>query len=173
MIKLRTPTTRAIGAIAAVAVTIGLAVGISVAAAAPAQAFTCVYDGGIINGGHWLDDYGGGSGTYVHTYPHTGSPNQTWCLEAASQGGYYLHPNNNVGGLCLDAHTTNRFQPIWVYTCNGTLPQRWCWDSNHYLYPRARATVALKDNGLYQVVTIDLGANRWYTDNGTTLKDNC
>jgi hypothetical protein len=173
MIKLRTKASRAIGAIAAATVTIGLAVGIPIVTAAPAAAFSCVYVGGIHNVAHYLDDYGGGSRTYVHTYPHTGSANQTWCLEAASQGGYYIHPGNNVTGLCLDAHTANRFQPIWVYTCNGTVPQRWCWDRFGYIYPRASASVALYDNGLYQIVTIDIGANRWGTDNGFVPRNNC
>ena len=89
---------------AAAIVTTGSAVGVTVVTAGPAQAFTC-HQGLVSNGKDYLDDYGGGSGKYVHTYPYTDSPNQQWCLEVASQGGYHFHPANNYG-LCLDAHTS-------------------------------------------------------------------
>jgi Ricin-type beta-trefoil lectin domain len=136
--------------------------------AGPAQAFTC-HQGLVSNGSDYLDDYGGGSGKYVHTYPYTDSPNQQWCLEVASQGGYYFHPANNYG-LCLDAHTYNSGQQIWVYTCNGTLPQRWCWDgTTGYIVTRGNSSMALRDRGTYNIVAIYKGGNnQWHWSGNTT-----
>jgi hypothetical protein len=153
-------------AVAAFIILAGTVFGISAMNATPARANngcpTPYFPMGIHNGGNYLDDYGGGSGTYVHTYPHTGSPNQTWCPQFASEGGIYLHPMNNQG-LCLDAHTDQSGQRIWVYTCNGTAPQRWCWDSTISGYIiRPNHSAALQDNGTYNVVTIAAhGANSW------------
>lgn len=163
MTKLRS---KASVVIAAAAIAIGPAITLTTVAAPPASAATC-YLGYVFNRSsttHWLDDYGGGSGTYVHTYPFTGSNNQYWCLEKASEGGYYFHPKNNLG-LCLDAHTYNPGQPIWVYTCNGTLAQRWCWNLTGYIVTAGNFNVALKDNGLYDIVDIQQGtANKWGWD---------
>jgi len=166
--------TRATAVIAAAIVTTGSAVGITIATATPAHALTC-HPVLVHNGGHYLDDYGGGSGSYVHTYPYTASTNQTWCLEVASQGGYYFHPENNTGGLCLDAHTYTSGQRIWVYTCNGTLPQRWCWNGTGYIVTRGNSSLALRDNGLYNIVTINQGGNnKWsYAGNTAPPPDNC
>jgi len=107
--------------------------GVTVTAAAPSQAtslgYTCVRNVYIHTGdGSYLDVKGsGGSTTPVITWYYNGDPNQLWCLEKASEGGYYLHPNNNVGGLCLDVPHGNAipYEGIWVYTCNGSAPQRW------------------------------------------------
>jgi Ricin-type beta-trefoil lectin domain len=170
MFRLRS---KANAVIAAVALAIGGgAVVMSVAFAAPAHAYTftpCL----VHNGSDYLDDYGGGSGTYVHTYPYTNSPNQHWCLEAASQGGYYFHPENNFG-LCLDAHTDNPGQEIWVYTCNGTAPQRWCWNGTGYIVRRTNSARALNNNCIYCIVTlVGGGANKWTFSGNNFPGDNC
>jgi hypothetical protein len=174
MFKLRAKAGAVIAA--AAIVTTGSAVGITVAAAAPAYAFTC-HPGLVSVGSDYLDDYGGGSGTFVHTYPYTDSPNQIWCLEVASEGGYYFHPENNYG-LCLDAHTDNPGQQIWVYTCNGSAAQRWCWNgTTGYIVRRSNSARALRDNGTYNIVTIvgpGSGANLWtFSGNSTPPPDNC
>ena len=145
----------------------GTVVGISTMTATSASAANgCpdVYEPlSIHSGGEYLDDVGGGSGTYVRSYPYSGSPNQTWCAQYANEGGAYFHPMNNQG-LCLDAHTDNSGQPIWVYTCNGTPAQRWCWDSTTtptYVVRKTNAGEALTDNGYHNVVTIQNGASTW------------
>jgi Ricin-type beta-trefoil lectin domain len=171
MIKFRAKTS---AVIVAAILTMGSAIGLTIGTAPPAHAFVCQWYFWIYNGqakSHFLDDYGGGSGTYVHTYPFTQSGNQTWCLEAASQGGYYFHPVSNEG-LCLDTHTYNPGQRVWVYTCNGTLPQRWCWNGNGYIVTEANAHLALHDWGQYRTVTIENGGNNtWVGQNG--IVDNC
>ncbi len=172
MFKLRAKASAVIAA--AAIVTMGSAVGFTAWSATPAYAFTC-HQGLVHNGSDYLDDYGGGSGKYVHTYPYSNSANQHWCLEVASQGGYYFHPGNNYG-LCLDAHTYTSGQRIWVYTCNGTLPQRWCWNgTTGYIVTRGNSSLALRDNGLYNIVTINQGGNNQWTFSGNTTPppDNC
>jgi hypothetical protein len=174
MIKLRAKASAVIAA--AAIVTTGSAVGLTVLTATPTDAFTC-HQGLVSNGSDYLDDYGGGSGTYVHTYPYTNSANQHWCLEVASEGGYYFHPANNYG-LCLDTHTYNSGQQVWVYTCNGTEPQRWCWNgTTGYIVTRHETDRALKDNGTYNIVTIvgpGMGANQWtFSGNTTPPPDHC
>lgn len=160
----------AVSVVAGLILLLGTAVGISAMTATPAHANegcpTPYFPVSIHNGGDYLDDYGGGSGTYVHTYPYSGSANQLWCPQFANEGGAYFHPMNNQG-LCLDAHTDNSGQKIWVYTCNGTPAQRWCWDgssSSHatYFVRETNSGVALKDNGTYGIVTIiHGGASTW------------
>lgn len=174
MIKLRT---KASAVIAATTLVLGSAIAVPIVDATPAYAYTCypgyVYHGTNYASANYLDDYGGGSGTYVHTYPRSGSSNQTWCLEEASQGGFYFHPENNTG-LCLDAHTYNPGQPIWVYSCNGTLPQRWCWNLKGYIVPAGDFDLQLKDNGRYNIVSIEHGgANTWTWDSYYQPPDTC
>jgi hypothetical protein len=153
----------------------GSAIGVTGGTVAPAQAVAvnCVLNTYIINlaDNGYLDDYGGGSGTYVHTYTSTGSNNQTWCLEAAPGGGYYFHPWNNEG-LCLDAHTFTAGQRIWVWNCNHTSPQVWCWNGAGYIVTAANAHLALHDWGLYRTVTIESGSNNTWFSTGP-LTDNC
>src|SRR5437762_11053489 len=98
---------RARAAIAAVTLTVGCTVALGIITAAPAHAAgVCpaqVYIGTIRSGlGNYLDSYGGGSQTYLHTYQFTGSGNQTWCVEKASEtrGGFYIHPINPSIHLC-------------------------------------------------------------------------
>jgi hypothetical protein len=167
--------------VAGLIVVAGTLLGISASTATPALANngcpTPYFPIAIHNGGDYLDDYGGGSGTYVHTYPHTGSQNQLWCPQYASQGGTYFHPMNNQG-LCLDAHTDNNGQKIWVYSCNGTAPQRWCWDSSSeshatYFVRATNSGVALKDNGTYQIVTISHGGASTWAPADSILQDGC
>jgi Ricin-type beta-trefoil lectin domain len=147
--------------------------------ATSAQAAICpnqVYLGTIRSGlSNYLDDYGGGSGTYVHTYQFTSSNNQTWCVERASgaHAGFFIHPLNNPTGLCLDAHQDTAGYPIWVYTCNGTNAQKWCWNGHGYLTRWTNGALALNDAGRYNVVNLAQGgATQWYT-NGATFADNC
>jgi hypothetical protein len=160
--------------VAAFVLLAGLIAGISAVTATPASAASCptpYFPIQIHNGSDYLDDYGGGSGTYVHTYPHTGSANQSWCPQYADQGGTYFHPLNNQG-LCLDAHTDNSGQQIWVYSCNGSASQRWCWDGSStskatYFTRRTSPGEALKDNGTYAIVTIvHGGASTWAPASG-------
>lgn len=172
MIKLRGK----VGAIIATAVlTMGSAFGLAMETAAPAHAFTCAYVGNVYSSasGGFLDDYGGGSETYVHTYPYTDSHNQTWCLEAASQGGYYFHPLNDLG-LCLDVPFSNYAsgQRIWVFTCNGTAAQRWCWNGDGYIVTAANSRYALHDLGIYRTVTIQAGGNKIWIFN-ELINDTC
>jgi hypothetical protein len=162
------------------------ALAVMISAAAPAQAeaaalsgtparakalgFTCVKNVFIHTGnGDYLDVKGsGGSTTPVITWYYNGASNQRWCLEAASQGGYYLHPNNDIGGLCLDdpSGNTSEGTPIWVYTCNGTLSQRW--DVNPYgssttIRPMRLTTVGVQDSGKgYQTYLAEGGGSTWY-----------
>jgi hypothetical protein len=143
----------------------------------PAQAkalgFTCVKNVFIHTGnGDYLDVEGsGGSRTPVITWYYNGASNQRWCLEAASQGGYYLHPNNDIGGLCLDDPFGNTAAgpPIWVYTCNGSLSQRW--DVNPYsssttIRPMRLTSVGVQDSGKgYQTYFAEGGGSTWYYQN--------
>lgn len=134
---------------------LGVTLGVAPADASPAQPILCPnqeYLGHIHNGSDYLDSYGGGSGEYVHTYRPTSSTNQLWCIEkAASSGdGLFIHPYDNPSGLCLDSHTDNPGQKIWLYTCNGSDPQRWCWNGTGYIVRHTNAVMALKDNGTLQ-----------------------
>jgi hypothetical protein len=162
--------------IAAAIVAIGSAFGITVATAPPASAASCTLHL-VWNGGDYLDNYGGSSGGYVHTYPHTGSNNQIWCLQAASEGGYYflqLDSNGNLSGNCLDVPNSNftHGQRIWVFHCNGTQAQRWCWNGGGYIVTAANAHLALHDWGTYRTVTIESGGNNtWFTI--PSIPDNC
>lgn len=166
MLRLRGKTS---SLIAAAIMTIGSAVGVSVATAPAAKAVACI-DGGpgpIWNGSNdYLDDYGGGSGTYVHTYQYTGSLNQTWCLESFG-GGVVIHPLNNED-LCLDAHTDNNGQQVWVWTCNYTKPQIWKYTPNFtnnfnaYIVRSTNSGVALRDTGHWNIVAVyNSGNNPW------------
>jgi len=135
-----------------------------------------VYIGTIRSGlGNYLDSYGGGSQTYLHTYQFTGSGNQTWCVEKASEtrGGFYLPPIHPSIHLCIDAHQSTAGYPVWLYTCNGTNSQRWCWNGRGYFTRWDHANLGLKDAGRYNIVRLTQGgANQWYT-NGATFQDNC
>lgn len=176
---MRAHKTVSVGAIFTVLV--GLLIGISAMTATPAHANngcpTPYFPIALHNGGDYLDDYGGGSGTYVHTYPHTGSANQMWCPEYANEGGMYFHPMNNQG-LCLDAHTDNSGQQIWVYSCNGSPAQRWCWDgfstsTPTYLVRRTNSGEAVKDNGTYGIITIVHGGASTWAPAGSTVENGC
>jgi hypothetical protein len=173
MINLRSKT-RAV--IVAAIVIIGSAFGLTVGAAPPANAAICTYHL-VWNGNDFLDNYGGGSQSFVHTYPHTGSVNQIWCLQPASQGGYYflqINSSHNLSGNCLDVPFSNYTsgQRIWVFHCNGTLAQRWCWNGNGYIVTAGNAHLALHDWGVYRTVTIENGGNNiWQT--APTIPDNC
>jgi hypothetical protein len=164
-----------------------LGIGIITAAAAPASAQTVCGDLSgtqvlISHGGDLLDNYGGGSGAAVHTYPFTGSDNQTWCAQQAlgsGQYGYYFLQLNSSGALsgnCLNAPAEVSGQPIDVYSCNGTLAQRWCWNGSGYMVTAGNFDYALRDNGTYNVVTINEGGgnNTWSIYDGALPGgDNC
>lgn len=175
---MKTLRARVIAVVAAALVILGSGVALNVMPAAAAGAAVCpnqVYLGYIRSGlSNYLDDYGGGSGTYVHTYQFTGSASQTWCVERATQvrGGFFLHPTNNTG-LCLDAHQNTAGYPMWVYSCNGSDPQRWCWNGHGYITRWNAGKLGLKDTGRYNIVQLGQGdATQWYT-NGAVFSDNC
>jgi hypothetical protein len=164
--------------IAALVLAAGMSVGISTMASAAPAVSGCpdVYEPvGIHSGGEYLDDVGGGSGTYVRSYPYSGSPNQIWCPQVANEGGMYYHPMNNQG-LCLDAHSDNSGQQIWVYACNGTAAQRWCWQATTtptYFVRKTNASEALVDNGWHNIVTISNGASQWAPTMNHYSDSNC
>ena len=156
MVNLRA---KAAMAVATAIVTVVSIIGVLGSTTAPASAADpCPFLGTIKNGSHYLDDYGQGFQANVHTYPETGSFNQAWCVEPASGGGMYIHPLTDEG-LCLDLHTYTSGQTVWMYTCNGTLPQRWCWDFFGYIVAKGNRSLALRDRGLYQTVAAFRGGN--------------
>jgi hypothetical protein len=175
MTRLRSKVSATIFAITTI---LGCVLGIAPAYASGAAPILCPaqeYLGHIHNGSDYLDSYGGSSGEYVHTYRPTSSTNQLWCIEKAgsSGGGLFIHPYDDPSGLCLDAHTDNPGQKIWLYTCNGSDPQRWCWNGTGYIVRQTNAVMALKDNGAYNIVTIYSPANKWSTDGGSGIASNC
>lgn len=162
--------------IAAAIVTLGSALVLTVEAVPSANAAPCSLHK-VWNGSDFLDNYGGGSEGFVHTYPQTSSENQIWCLQQASQGGWYFLQVNSSGhlsGNCLDVPFSNYTsgQRIWVYHCNGTLAQRWCWNGGGYIVTGGNSHLALHDNGTYRTVTIQNGGNNtWFTI--PRIPDNC
>jgi hypothetical protein len=177
MTKVRT---RASAVLAALLLTVAASIAVGVFEAAPATAAsTCpsqVYLGTIKSGlSNYLDDYGGGNGSYVHTYQLTSSSNQTWCVERASEvrGGYFIHPLNDPTGLCLHADQNTPGYPLKVATCDGTTQQRWCWNGHGYIVRWDASQLALKDSARYSIVQLAQGgATQWYTA-GTVLGGNC
>ncbi|MFF3113436.1 hypothetical protein ACFVSN_30090 [Kitasatospora sp. NPDC057904] len=77
-------------------------------------------------GGEYMEVHGwGGKGAVVDTWEYASQnghiqDNERWCLEPASEGGWYLHPYYNPG-LCLDLPSTKR---MIVWSCNGRSNQR-------------------------------------------------
>lgn len=133
---------------------------------------TCAYEGPIrsdIN--NYMTDAGGGNGSGVYTARPTIL--ETWCVQRASEGGYYLLPVSAGGSLCLDGGTQNVGTVVQLWTCNGTLDQRWCWNGAGYLVRPNEAAVAAKDNGIGNFVTLASGnANKWYVVSGS-IPDSC
>jgi Ricin-type beta-trefoil lectin domain len=168
MIKLRWKV------IAAAAAVIFTPLGVTAAAAsshAPHRvSFSCVRNVYIhTSNGHYLDVKGsGGSQSPVITWYYNGAANQHWCLEPASQGGYYLHPDHNVAGLCLDVPFSQPAQGklIWVFTCNGSEAQRWAVNingSSTTIRPELDTALGLQDSGLgYQTYLNNGGGSTWY-----------
>jgi hypothetical protein len=184
MIKLRTKATVAC---ASAILALGSILTFSIITAAPGEAASrvdaqCpnqVYVGTIHSDiGNYLDSYGvSGQNNppgYVHTWPHTsGSDNQLWCVEKASQhlGGYFIHVLN-PSGKCLDGGPNTQATKVWVWGCNGTNDQRWCWTGNGYLI-RYNQDLGLKDKGAYNIVILtEEEASKWYTT-GPTFPYNC
>ncbi|MFT2016335.1 RICIN domain-containing protein [Streptomyces sp. 796.1] len=73
--------------------------------------------------GYYLDVKGaGGSGADVITWRWNGKPNQYWCMERASEGGWYFHPSYNLG-LCMDSPAGGDGAPV-IWNCKGNENQR-------------------------------------------------
>jgi Ricin-type beta-trefoil lectin domain len=174
---------QAIAAAATLMLTMGGTLTLGIATATPAHADTScpneVYLGIIrsdIN--NYLDTYGhrgeDNPTQYVKTYNFTGGSNQLWCVErnSGTRTGLFIHPVT-PSGTCLDAHQNSDFYPVWVWGCNGTDAQKWCWNGAGYITRWNDGQLALKDNGRYHVVSLSQGtASRWYTD-GAAMQDNC
>lgn len=168
-------TTRSVQWCCAVAVAAAAALGgvmpanaatVSHEATAAPQAVSCKYQGPIrsdIN--NYLTALSLASGEPVET---AGSTNAlSWCVQLASQGGYYLLPRSNEG-LCLDGQAQTAGTVVKLWNCNGTQTQRWCWNGAGYLVRPNEHSVAIKDNGRGEAVTLATGnASQWYVTSGS------
>ncbi|WP_169789814.1 RICIN domain-containing protein [Actinoplanes subtropicus] len=127
---------------------------------------------------NYLDTYGQSGQSkppgYVHTWPtSSGSTNQIWCVEKATErnGGYFIHALSPAG-KCLDGGPNVEATKVWVWGCNGSTDQRWCWAGNGYIV-RYNADLGLKDKGSHNIVILSQsGASRWHTS-GPTFPYNC
>ncbi|TCO62896.1 RICIN domain-containing protein [Actinocrispum wychmicini] len=73
--------------------------------------------------GYYLDaSGGGGKGTKVITWDWNGGANQYWCMERASEGGWYFHPSYNLN-LCMDSPDSREDSPV-IWNCKGNANQR-------------------------------------------------
>jgi len=66
----------------------------------------------------------GGHGSPVQLWSENGGDAQLWAVEAATEGGFYIHPSYGKN-LCMGVDTTGRSSPVIVQTCNGGVRQRW------------------------------------------------
>lgn len=133
---------------------------------------TCVYEGQIHSDIHnYLNDQIRGNGGYVFT---TGGGNvENWCVQKASQGGYYLLPVSYGYSQCLDGGSQAVGTGVQLWDCNGTQDQRWCWNGAGYLVRPNIPSVAAKDNGGGETVTLASGnASQWYIGSGS-IPDSC
>lgn len=146
------------------------------AAATPAQAATpnsskCEQKDTWETNGHYLNVNGGdqGAGTAVITwYSAPSAANEYWCMEPASQGGWYLHPSYNTS-LCLDVpySTYKAGEPMWIWSCDGTEAQRFSVPGDGVRI-EAEATLGwssplgLVDNGPGNSVTLGTSGSTWY-----------
>ena len=111
-----------------------------------------------------VDGAGGNNSTVITWYSSPTAPNEFWCMEQASAGGWYFHPSYDLS-LCLDVPNGNYApkQWLWVHTCNGTVAQRFTFGSGDTLI-RTEGNLAygIKDNGYGHAVTLEKSPNRSY-----------
>jgi YD repeat-containing protein len=100
-----------------------------------------------------------GPGIYVYETYLGDEDYQNWCLQANSNGTYYIILEGSSPTLCLDSHTDNSGQLIWTWTCNGSAPQQWKWNGNGYLVRATDPQMSLHGNGWHNTVTIQSGNN--------------
>jgi hypothetical protein len=142
----------------------GAVFGVGMATAVPASAasFSCPSDWqadtwqNTANLNYLNVSGSGGSGAKVITWysssasPHT---NEEWCLQRASEGGWYFHPKYNTG-LCMDVQGANYSSGtgIIVWTCNGRANQRFAvtvppGQHNHVFCPTAHQSLCVSQDG--------------------------
>lgn len=138
----------------------------SATAAKPQNLPQCIYEGLIKSNANkeFLQPvlYGTDAdyqGEYLVT--RTAATGETFCVQAASQGGYYILPVSAGGSLCLDGGPQTLGIRPWLWGCNGTITQRWCWNGNGYIV-RPNVSLSIKENGTNQYVTLaGSGSNTW------------
>jgi hypothetical protein len=150
--------------------------------AKPAALPLCAYKGPIQSQKHYfLTPFYSGKqadyqGEYAATNPNSG---ESWCVQPAAEGGYYLLPVSANGSLCLDGSTQNAGTIVQLWNCNGTQTQRWCWNGMGYLQRPAERSLAIRDNittdKKVTVATLEPGANatRFYTPTIGVLQPSC
>lgn len=140
--------------------TLGTTLGIGWTAAAPAAAAAHTCSNGWqpttwqnTAGLAYLNVRGaGGKGAQVITWsasgesPHT---NEKWCLERASEGGWYFHPKY-ANNLCLDVPGSNYSSGtgLVMWDCNGRKNQRFyvtvpSGQTNHLICPVGSSSTCL------------------------------
>ncbi|MEY9968917.1 hypothetical protein ABIA33_007004 [Streptacidiphilus sp. MAP12-16] len=123
-----------------------------------------------LNGGNYLADPNyGGRGTRVIVWPWTGGTEQHWCMERATEGGWYLHPGHKTN-LCMDVPGSNYSDGVGlvIWDCNGRANQRFditpvhIGVSTHVITPTANGSVRVTagNGGDGNVVTISTDANQ-------------
>ncbi|MBS2539123.1 hypothetical protein KGQ20_40885 [Catenulispora sp. NF23] len=110
-------------------------------------------------------DGGGGNTSWVITwYSSPSASNEYWCMEPASEGGWYFHPSYDLS-LCMDV-PNGRYaanQDLWIHTCNGTIAQRFTFGSGDTLIrTEGNLDYGLEDNGYGHVVTLEKSPDRSY-----------
>ncbi|MFD7907932.1 RICIN domain-containing protein [Kitasatospora sp. NPDC059722] len=111
---------------AAAVAALGVGTGAAHASTARPAANRCQSVHTYRTGGEYMEVHGwGGKGAVVDTWEYASQnghiqDNERWCLEPASEGGWYLHPYYNLG-LCLDLPSTDE---MIVWSCNGRSNQR-------------------------------------------------
>lgn len=128
-----------------------------------AASLSCAWEGLIKTDiGNYLNESSTSSGEPVYT---SSTAKTTWCEQTASEGGYYLLPVDQDGSLCLDGGSQDVGAVVQLYYCNGTMDQRWAWSGAGYLVRENIASVAAKDNGSGNWVTLASGnASKFYKD---------
>ncbi|MER6074248.1 hypothetical protein ABT187_36555 [Streptomyces sp. NPDC001817] len=117
---------KALAVTAATVAALGVGTGAANASTAQPAADRCQSVHTYRTGNEYMEVHGwGGKGAVVDTWEYASQDghiqnNERWCLEHASEGGWYLHPYYNPD-LCLDVPSTNE---VVVWSCNGHSNQR-------------------------------------------------
>jgi hypothetical protein len=145
-----------------------------------------VYTGPIESDiGHYLSDYGFsilGSGSFASSISNpdyvlavtSDVPAVSWCVQQSTghnglnYGGFYLLPVDGGNGLCLDAGARSLLTKLWIWSCNGTSTQVFCWDGAGFMPLATETQLALKDGpdtlaGQNEVIEATGNASQWYT----------